>query len=132
MIMFRQDGPLPDGRGSEANSGSAEVIMFRQDGPLPDGRGSEANSGSAEVIMFRLGVVVVTLAALLLAGCMVGPKYHKPFAPTSPAFKEPPPESFKEWKTAQPGDRTLRANWWEIFGDPRLNSLEEQVVASNQ
>src|SRR5260221_4083958 len=80
----------------------------------------------------RLGLVVVTLAVLLLAGCMVGPKYHKPFAPMTPAFKEPLPEQFKEWKTAQPGDRTLRANWWEIFGDPQLNSLEEQVAASNQ
>ena len=51
----------------------------------------------------------------------------------TPAFKEPPPpESFKEWKTAQPGDQTLRGNWWEIFGDPQLNSLEEQVAASNQ
>src|SRR5713101_6996021 len=82
------------------------------------------------MIMFRRGVL--TLAALLMAGCMVGPKYHKPLAPMTPAFKEPPPESFKEWKTAQPGDRTLRANWWEIFGDPQLNSLEEQVATSNQ
>jgi NodT family efflux transporter outer membrane factor (OMF) lipoprotein len=25
-----------------------------------------------------------------------------------------------------------RGQWWEIFGDPRLNALEEQVVISNQ
>jgi NodT family efflux transporter outer membrane factor (OMF) lipoprotein len=80
--------------------------------------------------MFRLSVV--TVAALLLAGCMVGPKYRKPLAPLTPAYKEPPPESYKEWKTAQPGDQTLRGNWWEIFADPQLNSLEEQVAASNQ
>src|SRR5260370_3456501 len=80
--------------------------------------------------MYRIGLV--TVAALLLAGCMVGPKYHKPSAPMTPAFKEPLPESFKEGKTAQPGDQTLRGNWWEIFGDPQLNSLEEQVAASNQ
>src|SRR6202171_1573886 len=80
--------------------------------------------------MIRLGLV--TIAALLLAGCMVGPKYHKPAAPMTPAFKEPLPESFEEWKTAQPGDQTLRGNWWEIFGDPQLNSLEEQVAVSNQ
>jgi NodT family efflux transporter outer membrane factor (OMF) lipoprotein len=82
--------------------------------------------------MFRLGVVVITLAALLLAGCMVGPRYAKPSTPMTPAFKEPPPESFKEWKAAQPGDQTIRGNWWELFGDPRLNSLEEQVASSNQ
>src|SRR5260370_23242953 len=80
--------------------------------------------------MFRLSVV--TVAALLLAGCMVGPKYRKPSAPLTPAYKEPLPQSYKEWKTAQPGDQTIRGNWWEIFGDPQLNSLEEQVAASNQ
>src|SRR5712671_281114 len=82
--------------------------------------------------MFRLGLVTITVAALFLPGCMVGPKYSKPSAPMTPAYKEPPPESYKEWKTGQPGDQTLRGNWWEIFGDPQLNSLEEQVAASNQ
>jgi NodT family efflux transporter outer membrane factor (OMF) lipoprotein len=72
---------------------------------------------------------------LSLSGCMVGPKYVKPTAPMAPGFKEQPPESFKEsdgWKTAQPHDQALRGNWWEIFGDPQLNALEEQVTVSNQ
>src|SRR5260370_25082124 len=80
--------------------------------------------------MFRLSLV--TVLAVLLAGCMVGPRYSKPAAPMTPAYKEPPPESYKEWKTAQPGDQTLRGNWWEVFGDPQLDLLEEQVAASNQ
>src|SRR6267154_624682 len=80
--------------------------------------------------MLRLSLV--TVSAVLLAGCMVGPRYSKPAAPMTPAYKEPPPESFKEWKAAQPGDQTLRGNWWELFGDPQLNSLEEQVATSNQ
>jgi NodT family efflux transporter outer membrane factor (OMF) lipoprotein len=66
---------------------------------------------------------------------MVGPKYVKPTAPTAPGFKEQPPESFKEsdgWKTAQPGDQALRGKWWETFGDPQLNALEEEVTVSNQ
>jgi NodT family efflux transporter outer membrane factor (OMF) lipoprotein len=53
----------------------------------------------------------------------------------APGFKEQPPESFKEsdgWKTAQPRDQALRGNWWEIFGDPQLNALEEEVTLSNQ
>jgi len=25
-----------------------------------------------------------------------------------------------------------RGNWWEVFGDPDLNKLEEQVAGSNQ
>ena len=80
--------------------------------------------------------VSVTLALLLvLSGCMVGPKYTKPAAAVPPAYKEQPPDSFKEgdgWKTAQPGDQTLRGNWWEIFDDAVLNSLEEELTGTNQ
>src|SRR5260370_5792 len=78
--------------------------------------------------------LAVTLA-VLLSGCEVGPKYVRATAPTSTNFKEQPPESFKEagqWKTAQPADQSLRGKWWEIFGDPQLNSLEEQLTVSNQ
>jgi NodT family efflux transporter outer membrane factor (OMF) lipoprotein len=73
--------------------------------------------------------------SLLLAGCMVGPKYVKPTVPMAPAFKEQAPQSFKEsdgWKPAQPGDQTVRGKWWEIFGDPQLNALEEELTTSNQ
>jgi NodT family efflux transporter outer membrane factor (OMF) lipoprotein len=83
----------------------------------------------------RLLATLLSFTALPLAGCMVGPKYAKPSAPTAPAFKEQPPDSFKEsagWQTAQPDDRMARGQWWEIFGDPELNKLEEQVTSSNQ
>jgi NodT family efflux transporter outer membrane factor (OMF) lipoprotein len=72
---------------------------------------------------------------LLLAGCMVGPRYVKPTVPLAPDFKEQPPDSFKEsggWKPAQPGDQTIRGNWWEIFGDSQLDALEDQLTSSNQ
>jgi len=80
------------------------------------------------------------LAAVLLfaAGCAVGPNYRKPSAPVPTAFKElgpsptPTPASSGEWKPAQPGDDRLRGKWWEIFGDPELDALEEQVNVSNQ
>ena len=72
---------------------------------------------------------------LLLTGCMVGPKYQKPPVPMAPAYKEPPPDSYKEsdeWKTSHPNAASLRGNWWEIFGDAQLNALEEQLTVSNQ
>jgi len=83
----------------------------------------------------RLAFTAVCSISLFVSGCMVGPKYSKPTTPMAPAFKEQPPESFKEvdgWKPAQPGDQTLRGKWWEIFGDPQLNALEEQLTVSNQ
>lgn len=80
-------------------------------------------------------LVLTCLTSMVFTGCMVGPKYVRPTAPTAPEFKEQPPDSFKEsgeWKNAQPADRTLRGNWWEIFNDPQLNALEEQLTLSNQ
>src|SRR6201993_4434461 len=80
----------------------------------------------------RLGIV----GMLLLAGCMVGPDYKgPPAAPMSAAYKEAPPASYKStatWKVAQPGDDKLRDKWWEMYGDPRLNALEQQVAVANQ
>jgi len=68
-------------------------------------------------------------AALFSSGCLKVPPYERPAAPVPAAFKEPPPQG---WKEAQPSDGTLRGNWWEIFGDPALNGLEEQVSINNQ
>src|SRR5271169_3777569 len=73
--------------------------------------------------------VLTGFACLLQDGCTVGPKYVRP---TPPA---PIPATFKEaegWKPVQPSEQTLRGNWWELFGDPQLNTLEEQVNISNQ
>jgi len=70
---------------------------------------------------------------ILLAGCMVGPKYTKPIAPAPPVFKET--TEWKEgdgWKIAQPNDAGLKGKWWESYNDPQLNALEEQVDLSNQ
>ena len=70
-----------------------------------------------------------------LGGCTVGPKYARPSAAAASAYRELTPENFKEtdgWKQAQPADATLKGNWWEIFNDPQLNALEEQVNVSNQ
>src|SRR5580700_11468047 len=78
---------------------------------------------------------MVALPALLLAGCTVGPKYIKPTVPMTLAYKEEAPDSFKElnqWQPARPADQASRGNWWEVFGDPDLNKLEEQVASSNQ
>ena len=70
------------------------------------------------------------LAALLaLAGCMVGPDYHRPLAVgTGLPFKEAPPG----WTVAQPGDAAAKGAWWTIYHDPLLDQLEQQVAISNQ
>ncbi|HXM14906.1 MAG TPA: efflux transporter outer membrane subunit [Candidatus Eremiobacteraceae bacterium] len=75
------------------------------------------------------------LAALLLSGCTVGPKYHKPSAPVPTTYKENPdnfPEAQQVWKVADSNAAMLRGKWWEIFSDSELNTLEEQLDKSNQ
>lgn len=67
------------------------------------------------------------LAPLLLTGCAVGPDYVKPKTETPEAFKET-----QGWKVAQPADTRLPTKWWELYNDPLLNDLEEQVNAANQ
>ena len=79
--------------------------------------------------------VLVASLALTSAACVVGPDYHRPTAPTPSRYKEAPTgqaPADAQWKTAQPKDEADRGRWWEVFGDPALNALEEQVTVSNQ
>jgi NodT family efflux transporter outer membrane factor (OMF) lipoprotein len=76
------------------------------------------------------------LGLVFLAGCHFNqaPQYTTPVAPTPQAYKEAPAQ-FKEgsgWKIAQPGDDKIRPKWWEMYNDPVLSALEEQVQISNQ
>jgi NodT family efflux transporter outer membrane factor (OMF) lipoprotein len=81
-------------------------------------------------------ILTVSLIALILfKSCDKAPKYAKPSVATPPAYKEIAPDAFKEtdqWKLAHPNDSVIRGNWWEMFNDSQLNSLEGQVNISNQ
>jgi NodT family efflux transporter outer membrane factor (OMF) lipoprotein len=78
----------------------------------------------------------VLAVAAVLSGCTVGPHYHRPDAAVPEAYKELTPADYPStdgWKVAQPSkDAVLKGKWWEIFNDPELNTLEEQVNVSNQ
>ena len=72
---------------------------------------------------------------LALSGCRVGPDYVRPTVSTAPAFKESLPDNFKSedgWKPAQPSDAQLKDDWWTLFNDPQLNTLEAQIDPANQ
>src|SRR3984957_19808608 len=82
--------------------------------------------------MIRLGAAALLL---ILPACVVGPKYHPPAPPAPAAVYKESPTQFKEtgdWTVAQPADAKLRGKWWEIFNDPELNALEEQLDINNQ
>jgi NodT family efflux transporter outer membrane factor (OMF) lipoprotein len=70
--------------------------------------------------------LVGTACALALSACAVGPNYHRPSAPPSLVFK-----SGQGWTPATPV-QIANEQWWSIYNDPVLSSLEEQVEVSNQ
>lgn len=75
------------------------------------------------------GALALALA-LLMPGCAVGPDYVKPATVSPAAFKEAPVDA-SEWKVARPADAHPRGAWWKIFGDPNLDSLEDQLASAN-
>lgn len=69
----------------------------------------------------------LSITALLLAGCTVGPNYTRPTTEVPLNYKEA-----GQFKEAQPSDGIAKGKWWEIYNDPQLNTLEEQINVSNQ
>ncbi len=49
----------------------------------------------------------------------IGPKYMRPAAPASPAFKEALPNG---WTSAQPDDSVPRGPWWNVYKDSGLDA----------
>jgi outer membrane protein, multidrug efflux system len=76
--------------------------------------------------------------AIGLAGCAVGPDYHRPAALPS----QPLPKQFDDnhstgtnngvWKIAEPSANLPRGDWWQVFGDPKLSELETLALTNNQ
>lgn len=71
--------------------------------------------------------LAATLAAVLVAGCAVGPDYHKPQAEVPPAWQPEAP-----WHEAAPNDTALKGEWWQLFQDDALNALVGRALAGNQ
>src|ERR1019366_3970833 len=90
-----------------------------------------ADSRRVSPAMCALSVAVL---CSIMAGCNVGPKYLPPAMTAPAAFKESPAQ-FNEtdgWTVAQPQDAALRGKWWEIYNEPELNALEEELNIDNQ
>jgi NodT family efflux transporter outer membrane factor (OMF) lipoprotein len=93
---------------------------------------------SLEKSTFACAGMAACVALLLsaLPACLLGPKYHPPKGPTptAPNYKESTVnfQNTEGWKVASPQDSKLPGKWWEIFNDPELNGLEEQLNINNQ
>ncbi len=83
----------------------------------------------------------LALLSLSAAGCRVGPAYVPPsaVAPSAPGYANANytnaasvAEDGSVWKPAEPSDAMLRGKWWEVFHEPELNALEEQLEVNNE
>lgn len=77
------------------------------------------------------------IGLLLLTACNVGPRYSRPAVAVPTGFKEGSPSAYRElppgtWRPAQPQDAALKGKWWEVFREPELDALEEQLDINNQ
>lgn len=72
-------------------------------------------------------IPLVAACVAFLGGCMVGPNYHRPDAPTPATWKTEAP-----WRSSEPSDQIPKGAWWSAFGNDELNNLETQAMAANQ
>lgn len=81
--------------------------------------------------------VIIFFAALGLAGCSVGPNYHRPAA----LSRQPVPKTYTvagegtnqmAWKVAEPSADVPRGQWWQFFDNSELNDLEQLAQTNNQ
>ena len=67
------------------------------------------------------------VACLAMAGCMVGPDFERPTSTT--------PDVFDRTQSAQsqskPAQAAFNPDWWTLFNDPVLNTLEQQLADAN-
>ncbi|WGL60442.1 efflux transporter outer membrane subunit [Pigmentibacter sp. JX0631] len=68
------------------------------------------------------------LSFFFFTKCTVGPDYQKIVTDRPEFFKE---TKSGNWKTAEPKDDIFKGKWWEIYNDPYLNELEEQIETTN-
>src|SRR5246127_5837303 len=70
---------------------------------------------------------VVLATGIFLAGCTVGPNYKRPSAPSTMKWDLAEP-----WREGDPKDSIPKGQWWAVFHDEDLNTLEAQALVANQ
>ena len=68
------------------------------------------------------------LLALALQGCSLAPTYKTPDLQLPAHYREQ--SSDGPWHSAQPADQ-LSPQWWRVYQDERLNSLQQQLLKAN-
>ena len=77
-----------------------------------------------------LGIVA---ACALMAGCAVGPDFHRPAAPEVDRYTAQalPPQTPGSAPQSFLVGGAVAAHWWTLFGSPQLNALEDEALKAN-
>ncbi|HEY2459834.1 MAG TPA: efflux transporter outer membrane subunit [Candidatus Acidoferrum sp.] len=84
---------------------------------------SWTSSGDARTLV----AAVLVFAVVTTAGCTVGPNYKRPSAPVAAKWDVAAP-----WRESAPKDSIPKGQWWSVFQDDDLNSLEKASLDANQ
>jgi len=76
--------------------------------------------------MFPLRTLALIVSASLLAGCAVGPDYHRPDVPLSDRYQAQ--SAVQQRSAARPASFAV---WWEGFDDPLLSQFVSSALAQN-
>ncbi|MFZ4762432.1 MAG: efflux transporter outer membrane subunit [Alphaproteobacteria bacterium] len=71
---------------------------------------------------------------LLLPACSSAPLWKSPKTAVPEKYKEENNNSSQNssWKKAEPQDKQSKGEWWRVFGDAKLNELQQLAMQNNQ
>jgi multidrug efflux system outer membrane protein len=72
-------------------------------------------------------LLTVIVGSAMLAGCVVGPKYHRPAVQTPNAFRDLADNPQLQAQVASYADLP----WWQVFQDPKLQELVRTALKQN-
>jgi len=72
-------------------------------------------------------LIALSLIALLLSGCAVGPNYKRPSVNVPGTYREAIPQEATRPAAESIGDQ----KWWEVFQDPQLQDLTRTALQQN-
>jgi len=75
------------------------------------------------ILARRSPLLAAAVAATLVGGCMVGPKYQRPEVPAPP--------NFRGLEGPAAAESLADVPWWQVFDDPALQGLIRDAIAAN-
>jgi outer membrane protein, multidrug efflux system len=77
--------------------------------------------------MMMFAILAAVLALIAMAGCMVGPNYHRPVVQVPAAYRDLGESPQAQTQAASFADLP----WWQVFQDPQLQELIRTALKEN-